>query len=135
MTPRCALACSLALSFLLALAGCGSSGGGGGGRAVATYCPLPYSQALPAAVAGANSPPRAYYQRLRVSLGDTLPITLFACDPDLGSSYTGLTWAVTSGPVSGGQLSAQAGTYAGEPFQVTYTPAQVGTDSFFYQVN
>jgi hypothetical protein len=123
---------SLLLLIMTLWVGCSDSGQESG-YAVPSFCPTNYASDLPAPLTLTNTAPRAYYQRVSTTVGTDLDITLLACDPDDPTTAAGMLWSVTTPPFLG-SLSAGSGTYSSQPYQVTYIPAQAGTDTFYYQV-
>jgi len=116
---------------LMSLVSCGG-GGSSGQVAERNFCPTRLaSQLVP--LATGDTPPRAYYQSLTTVEDTGLSISLSACDPDTSSS-SGLSWTITSGPLSG-TLSTTSSTYPDAV--ITYTPnaSYTGSDYFYFTVS
>jgi len=126
------------LPLVSAITGCGESSRSAD-TAIPEFCPTYLASNLAAPLSTANTPPRAYYQRITTTENTPIEIILFTCDPDDPTSSEGLSWDQPlwdgmEGPFNG-SLSAYSGTYP-EGGLITYAPDPgfVGTDSFFYQV-
>jgi predicted outer membrane repeat protein len=110
------------------LGGCSGSGGDGVAISQRNFCPT----GTATAAGPGNELPRAYYQDLDTDFNTDLDISLYACDPDTGSS-NGLSWAIVSGPFSG-TASTLGGTYPDGVITYTPNPGFLGTDYFYLQV-
>jgi hypothetical protein len=115
------------LAALLAAGATACSSGDGAQMAEPNFCPTNLAQAL-----AGNEIPRAYYQERTTERDVDLDITLFACDPDTGSS-SGLSWAIVSGPFNG-TASTMGGQYPDAVITYTPSPGYLGSDFFYFQV-
>ena len=130
-TSLLSVAVPVLLGMTVLVMGC-SQGGDPTVMAERNFCPAASPSSNMADPLTNNQPPRAYYQDLDTSVDTGIDVSLYACDPDTGSS-SGLAWLIETLPAFG-TVSATAGSDPDAVITYTPNPGFLGTDIFRLQV-